>query len=465
MGTPVFIAATTQSNIAQSATPTNVPVPAGAQAGDLLIAIITAESSSNRNLTFPDGWSIIVQNTQDLFRDSSVIAAGIHTSGTTYPVACTGVLSRVRTLCYRDVNQTTPITASGIKIVNNANPNTTTALAVSDANSLELAVFVNIAQSGVAITADSGMTSRINSATYVSLDASDAAVSVGTTPVRTITQANTTLRSIANLVIAGTGGGGSPPSGTVTIGTITKTSTTATVPYTYDAADQTGFEYRLNGGSPVADAASPVDLTGLTANTAYTIEVRAVNASGQGAWSAVGNFTTDAAGSVPSGTVTIGTITTTQTTSSVPYTYSASDQTGFQYRLNGGAATTASASPISLTGLTAATAYTIEVRAINAAGNGSWSSSAPFTTAAVVVPSFTLTDLTNNANAPWASTANITVDVYNPSTGALVVRKTGLTSTAGADLVVSDAALVAATTYNVFITIGTAIGAVKATAA
>jgi hypothetical protein len=258
---------------------------------------------------------------------------------------------------------------------------------------------------------------------------------------------------------------GSPPSGTVTIGTITKTSATATVPYTYDAADQTGFEYRLNGGAAVADAASPVDLTGLTANTAYTIEVRAVNADGQGAWSAVGNFTTDAAGSVPSGTVTIGTITTTQTTASVPYTYSASDQTGFQYRLNGGTATTASASPISLTGLTVATAYTIEVRAINAAGNGSWSTSAPFTTAAAAVPSFTLTDLTSNANAPWASTTNITVDVYNPSTGALVVRKTGLTSTAGADVVVSDAALVAATTYNVFITIGTAIGAVKATAA
>lgn len=35
------------------------------------------------------------------------------------------------------------------------------------------------------------------------------------------------------------------PTGTVTIGTITKTSTTAVIPYTYSATDQTGFEYRL----------------------------------------------------------------------------------------------------------------------------------------------------------------------------------------------------------------------------
>jgi hypothetical protein len=462
MGTPVFIAATTQSFIPQSATPTNVPVPAGAQAGDLLIAIITAESSSNRNLTFPAGWSIIVQNAPDIFRDSSVIAAGIHTSGTTYPVACTGVLSRVRTLCYRDVNQTTPITASGIKIVNNANPNTTTALAVSDANSLELAVFVNISQSGVAITADGGMTSRVNSATYVSLDASDASVAVGTTPARTITQANTTLRSIANLVIAGTGGGGSPPSGTVTLGTITKTSTTATVPYTYDAADQTGFEYRLNGGSPVADAASPVDLTGLTANTAYTIEIRAVNASGNGTWSAVGNFTTDAASQVPQGTFTVGTITTTQTTASVPYTYSASDQTSIQYTLNGGTnAFTATTSPQPLTGLTAGTTYGIQFRAVNASGNGSWSTSAPFTTS-VVTGTITLTDLASNANVPWNSAST---DVQIMTTGlASVVQKTGLTTTAGADLIVTDATIVTGTEYVVAIKIGSAYGITKVTA-
>lgn len=258
------------------------------------------------------------------------------------------------------------------------------------------------------------------------------------------------------------------PQGTVTVGTVTGiTNNSASVPFTYSASDQTGFQYRLNGGTAttVPSGISPIALSGLTASTAYTIEVRAVNATGNGAWSAVSNFSTTAAPQVPQGTFTIGTITASQTTASVPFTYSASDQTSIQYRLNSGAAQTASASPQSLTGLTASTAYTIEFRAVNATGNGAWSSVANFTTTAPVTASFTLIDLVNNAGAPQANTSGITVDVYNIATGALVVRKTGLTSTAGADLAVSDAALVAGTTYNVVISIGAAIGAAKATAA
>lgn len=88
-----------------------------------------------------------------------------------------------------------------------------------------------------------------------------------------------------------------------------------------------------------------------------------------------------------------------------------------------------------------------------------------FTTAAVPTGTITLTDLSSNAGVLWSSQSGITVDVYDPSSGALVVRKTGLTSTAGGDLDVSDAAIVAGTSYNVFITIGSAIGAVKVTAA
>jgi hypothetical protein len=118
-----------------------------------------------------------------------------------------------------------------------------------------------------------------------------------------------------------------------------------------------------------------------------------------------------------------------------------------------------------LSGLTANTAYTIQIRATNATGNGTWSDVANFTTAAAASASFTLTDLANNAGAAIASQSGITVDVYNTATGALIVRKSGLTSSAGADVVVSDAALVAGTTYNVFITIGAAFGAAKATAA
>lgn len=260
-------------------------------------------------------------------------------------------------------------------------------------------------------------------------------------------------------------GGGTTPTGTVTIGTITPNSTGASVPFTYDAADQTGFEYRINGGAAVTGTTSPQVLTGLTSSTAYTIEIRAINASGNGAWSTAANFTTDApAAQVPQGTVTIGTVTTTQTTASVPYTYSLSDQTGFEYRLNGGASVTATASPQPLTGLTANTAYTIEIRAINATGAGAWSTSAPFTTAAVPVGTITITDIANNTDTPWTSVAVDAATVMPVGLGSVVVNKAGLSVTIGAELVISDAAIVTGTEYIIILKIGTAYGWYRAVA-
>lgn len=90
----------------------------------------------------------------------------------------------------------------------------------------------------------------------------------------------------------GEGAGGAPPAGTVTITSVTPGSTTASVVYSYSAADQDSFEYRLDGGTPAAIGASPATITGLTASTTYDIEVRAINADGNGAWSAVESFTT-----------------------------------------------------------------------------------------------------------------------------------------------------------------------------
>lgn len=259
-----------------------------------------------------------------------------------------------------------------------------------------------------------------------------------------------------------------PPQGTVTLGTPTGiTSSSAAIPYSYSASDQAGFEYRLNGGSAQNVTTTPLVVSGLTASTAYTVEIRAVNAAGAGAWSAPANFTTSAAALPPQGSFTIGTITAAQTTASVPYTYSAADQTSIQYRLNGGSAVTATASPQALSGLTASTAYTIEFRAVNANGNGNWSAPANFTTQAAPVAqgTITLAGLKNNTGTPLANQSGYTVDVYNLTTGALVVRKTGLTTSSQAALVVTDAAIVAGTEYRCIIHNGTAQGVVRAVAA
>lgn len=258
------------------------------------------------------------------------------------------------------------------------------------------------------------------------------------------------------------------PQGTVTVGTVTSiTNNSASVPFTYSESDQTGFQYSLNGtANPVTvpSGTSPIALSGLISSTAYTIQVRAVNATGNGTWSTAQNFTTSAAPQVPQGTFTVDTITVTSSTASVPYTYSASDQTSIQYTLNGGTTTfTASASPQVLSGLSANTTYTIQFRAINANGNGAWSTGVQFTTSNVATANFTLTALANNAGVVWATTANVTVDVYNPTTGALVVRKTNLTTDSNGNLPVTDAAMSTATTYTALITIGSARGVVSVT--
>lgn len=93
------------------------------------------------------------------------------------------------------------------------------------------------------------------------------------------------------------------PQGIVTIGSITVGETTASIPFTYNDTDETGYEYRLDGGTATS-VTSPISLTGLTAETAYTIEVRAINTSGSGAWSTLANFTTDATTSTLNLTVT-----------------------------------------------------------------------------------------------------------------------------------------------------------------
>lgn len=425
-----------------------------ANAGDVLLMFFNARYS-NRVWTFPEGWSIVQSydpNSSSNNEIALLYRVVAESEPLTYTINCASLTLYSAIIAVYD-----PSTIADSAQSLNATSTAVICPSVTGASGDTLVCYYGTRNSGTAdrrYTAPDGMVERYDNkesgGLYTDFGFSDQSiVTSGVTGTRSFSFTDTGQAS-AGISLVLTSSGGTPPAGNVTIGTITKTSTTATVPYTYSASDQTGFEYRLNGGAAIADAASPADLTGLTASTAYTIEVRAVNASGSGAWSAVGNFTTDAAPALPpAGTVTIGTITTTQTTASVPYTYSASDQTGFQYRLNGGAATTASASPIGLTGLTAATPYTIEVRAINAAGNGSWSAVANFTTASVATGTFTTGVLRKLVGgAVLANTALTYFRLYNPTTGELVLNRTDLSTDSNGRVTCVDAAITAGTEYR-----------------
>lgn len=69
--------------------------------------------------------------------------------------------------------------------------------------------------------------------------------------------------------------------------------------------------------------------------------------------------------------------------------------------------------------------------------------------------------LKNNTGTVLASTGSIIANVYNLSTGALVVRKTGLTSDANGVIQFTDASLSASTTYLVLITVGSSDGVAR----
>lgn len=98
------------------------------------------------------------------------------------------------------------------------------------------------------------------------------------------------------------------PIGTTTIGTISVTETTASAPFTYDNTDFTYFEYQLDSGT-ITTSTSPIDLTGLIADSAHSIKARAVKSVGSGEWSDSVSFTTEASVTPPTGGQVINCVT------------------------------------------------------------------------------------------------------------------------------------------------------------
>lgn len=261
-------------------------------------------------------------------------------------------------------------------------------------------------------------------------------------------------------LVTGAGPVATAPTGTVTIGTVTPASTSASVPYSYSGSDATGYQYRLNGGAATALGASPATISGLTASTAYTLEVRATNATGNGAWSAVSNFTTAA----PAGDTTAPTLSgvpsfSAITSSGYTVTWTAGTDavgvTGYEVQVaSGGWTNVGNVLTTGITGRTAGATETVQVRAYDAAGNRSAAISASVTLAsAVVTGTITVTEpLKNNTGTLRASLSGIKAVVIRASDMVAVLTKTGLTTNASGLLsAISDANLVAGTQYHVVI--------------
>lgn len=171
------------------------------------------------------------------------------------------------------------------------------------------------------------------------------------------------------------------------------------------------------------------------------------------------------AGDPPQGTVTISNVTPGETSAVVTYSYNDTDQTGFQYRLNGGTPASLGASPATITGLTAETEYDLEARAINAFGNGAWSSVSTFTTGAVVLPTVSVSDpLKNNTGTVLANETGVKCAVLSAANLSVVYTTSSATTNASGILSpLADAGITTGQSYHV--AIKTADGGVGITGA
>lgn len=160
----------------------------------------------------------------------------------------------------------------------------------------------------------------------------------------------------------------------------------------------TNYKYSTDGGTSFTavspdSTTSPILITGLTNGTAYNVQIKAVNAIGDGAATASTSGTPRTIPAAP----TITSITPGNELLSVAFTAGAdggSAITNYKYSTDNGAtfitrSPASTASPLVISGLTNATAYNVKLLAVNAAGDGAESTAVSGTPEAPVTPTIT----------------------------------------------------------------------------
>jgi titin len=172
---------------------------------------------------------------------------------------------------------------------------------------------------------------------------------------------------------------------------------TATISFTAGAnggSALTNYQYSTDGGSTFnsfspADTTSPVTITGLTYGTTYSIVLRAINSAGNGTSSSTLSVTVPSVVPFAPTTLSAGSITANSAVISfTPGANGGSAITNYQYSINGGTSFTSfspavTSSPVTISGLSGGTTYSVVLRAVNANGNGASSSSISVTTSNV----------------------------------------------------------------------------------
>lgn len=247
--------------------------------------------------------------------------------------------------------------------------------------------------------------------------------------------------------------------------TITPGNESATITWTVLANDGgaaiSDYEYQVDGGSWVTAGVDGTEsITGLTNGTSHTIGLRAVNAAGNGATSTISvtpRTIPGAPGSLASANVVAD---------GFDITFSAASDGGasisrYEYRVDSGSGfgawtTTGSGSPstVTLSQLADDTSHDIELRAVNAAGNGSTSAATVQTpartlTVAAGSTSILVDGTTTLSHAVDAGAGEVSYTLSGPCTIAgTTVTATGAGTCTVTGTIATDTASVTGVTYS-----------------
>lgn len=202
-----------------------------------------------------------------------------------------------------------------------------------------------------------------------------------------------------------------------------------------------------NSQNVVATAMDDVEITDGSASDVTAPTLTSASVISVGTTTATGNISTDEG----NGTL-YSVVSTSATPPSVAQIQAGQNASGAAAVWSGNQAVSSTgAKNFSITGLANSTSYYSYFQHKDAAGNNSTVvSSAQFTTTSP--PTITITDLKDLTTGTLrANETGVTAIINNVTTGALVVKLTGLTSTAGGDMSISDASLAAGTQYRVTI--------------
>lgn len=240
-----------------------------------------------------------------------------------------------------------------------------------------------------------------------------------------------------------------PPAITSITNSSGQLSVAFSAPTNNGGASITDYKYSLNGGAytSAGTTSSPIVITGLTNGTTYSVTLKAVNSRGDGYASTSSSGTPGGTPSAPtslSATAENG----QATISFTPGADGGSSITNYKYSIDGSTYTALSpadaSSPITITGLTNGTPYSITLKAVNAAGDSAASTSVSVTPRTTPSPPTSLSASAGNGQATISFTAGAdggsaitnykysidgsTYTALSPADGTSPITITGLTN-------------------------------------